>query len=313
MEGGTSKISPGLSDTQQMMYAFGDFRKPNPETAAIVEEVVLAQLRTIIYLATGVAQERNSKILSIEDILYLMRKSPIKIQRLIKYLKAKDQGLELSLLEKGETIQDKRLNTTGRCRSYLDKIDETGTLLAACDQQYFDEMYHERLVRYDRMTRNLDERKYSEFCKARAVSFRGKYSQWFQKSLQEVVDTLGIKLEKLTNDVICYLAYETLGQLIEQCLVVRRDTTSNPSDPLNRLQPIQSVNPAFPAIALPARDKGDGTPGKKTDFTGAPISPAEVREVIRRLQDGARKQTLFNGRKRNRGMEMEPDVPLLAI
>jgi len=33
-------------------------------------------------------------------------------------------------------------------------------------------------------------------------------------SLQDVVDTLDIKLEKLTNDVICYLAYETLGKLL---------------------------------------------------------------------------------------------------
>ena len=30
----------------------------------------------------------------------------------------------------------------------LDRIDETGTLLGACDQQYFDQMYHERLVRF---------------------------------------------------------------------------------------------------------------------------------------------------------------------
>ena len=38
----------------------------------------------------------------------------------------------------------------------------------------------------------------------------------------------------------------------------------------------------------------------------------EVREVIRRLQDGARKQTLFNGRKRNRGMHGCVWLSLLA-
>ena len=36
------------------------------------------------------------------------------------------------------------------------------------------------LFRMDRMTRVMDEKRYLEFCRARAVSFKGKYSQWFQ-------------------------------------------------------------------------------------------------------------------------------------
>jgi len=183
-------LAPGLSDTQQMMFAFGDFRRPNPESASIVEQVVLAQLRSILHLATAVAAQRNSKILIIEDILYLMRKSPVKIQRLVKYLKAKDKVFEMSLLEKGEANTDKRMSNTKRCRNYLEVIDETGVILSACDQEYNDQLYHERLVRFDKMSKNMDERKYMEFCKARSVSFRGKYSQWFQAALQEVVDNL---------------------------------------------------------------------------------------------------------------------------
>ncbi len=37
----------------------------------------------------------------------------------------------------------------------------------------------------------MEEKKYLDFCKVRQVSFRGKYSQQFQNSLQEVVDSLG--------------------------------------------------------------------------------------------------------------------------
>ncbi|XP_023341029.1 transcription initiation protein SPT3 homolog [Eurytemora carolleeae] len=311
MDGNKSSAGPpGLSDTQQMMYAFGDFRRPNPDSARIVEQVVLAQLRTIIHLATNLAENRGSKILIIEDILYLMRKSPIKIQRLIQYLKIKDKKDELSLLEKGETWE-RQLKTTVRCRNFLEKIDETGVLLAACDKEHYDEVYHERLVRHDRITKNLDERKYLDFCKARRVSFRGKYSQWFQSSLQDVVDTLDIKLEKLTNDVICYLAYETLGQLIELCLVVRRDSSFNSVDKLNRLLPIQSINTAFPNLAVPVRDKNEGI--KNSDYSGCPLTPAEVREAVRRLQDGERTRTMFGGRKSLHGLQPEPNVPLLAI
>jgi len=304
-------LAPGLSDTQQMMFAFGDFRRPNPESASIVEQVVLAQLRSILHLATAVAAQRNSKILIIEDILYLMRKSPVKIQRLVKYLKAKDKVFEMSLLEKGEANTDKRMSNTKRCRNYLEVIDETGVILSACDQEYNDQLYHERLVRFDKMSKNMDERKYMEFCKARSVSFRGKYSQWFQAALQEVVDNLDIKLEKLTNDVICYLAYETLGQLMELCLVVRRDNTTFSGDFLARVQPIQSVNTSFPNVSLPIREKAESI--KKSDFLGCPITPAEVREAVRRLEEGERTKTPFNARKRMRGIEVEPNMPLLAI
>jgi hypothetical protein len=34
-----------------------------------------------------------------------------------------------------------------RCRDYLAQIDESGQLLAACDEEYFDEIYLERLIR----------------------------------------------------------------------------------------------------------------------------------------------------------------------
>lgn len=307
---GSSKTSPGLSHTQQMMFAFGDFRRPNPESAKLVEQVVLAQLRTIIHLAADIAHQRNTKILIIEDILFLMRKSPLKIQRLIKYLKSKDKSAELTLMEKGDVLTDKRPNSTQRCRAFLNKIDETGVLLAACDQEYYDDIYYERLTRFDKITKNMDERKYLEFHKARCVSFRGKYSQWFQEALQEVVDNLDIKLEKLTNDVICYLAYETLGQIVELCLLVRRDINAL-QDPMGVVCVGESVNTSFPNVSLPFREKTDNS--KKSDFKGCPITPAEVQEAVRRLQLGERHRTMFNSRKRIRGIEPEPTVPLLAI
>eukprot|EP00088_Acartia_fossae_P022257 TRINITY_DN234_c0_g2_i1.p1 TRINITY_DN234_c0_g2~~TRINITY_DN234_c0_g2_i1.p1 ORF type:complete len:325 (-),score=60.40 TRINITY_DN234_c0_g2_i1:475-1449(-) len=315
---GKTALIPGLTDTQHMMYAFGDSRWPSLESAKIVEQIVLSQLRTILHLATTVAAQRNSEILIVEDILFLMRKNPIKIQRLIRYLRAKDKVHEINMLEKGE-MQDRRFHSVARCRSFLSKIDDTGVLLAACDQEYSDENYLERLARMDRITRIMDEKRYLEFCRARAVSFKGKYSQWFQSALQKVVDTLDIKLEKLTNDVICYLAYETLGQLIELCLVVRRDTSCPPGDSLSRLQPIQAVNPAYPSISLPVREKltpqQQQQQQKKSDFSGTPITPAEVREAVRRLQAGSRTKTNATNKypRLMAGLELQPDLPLLAI
>ena len=68
----------------------------------------------------------------------------------------------------------------------MDSLDESGRLVAAVNEDYFDEVYLERLVRNDRVTRNMDDKRYEEFCKARAVGFRGNYSTQFRASMEEV-------------------------------------------------------------------------------------------------------------------------------
>ena len=37
-----------LSDTQRMMYAFGDSRRPKAETAKVLETVVLSQITGVV-------------------------------------------------------------------------------------------------------------------------------------------------------------------------------------------------------------------------------------------------------------------------
>lgn len=73
-----------------MMHGFGDSSEPLIESAKIVEEVVLQQMRTIIKKACEVSERRgNSKkntCVSAEDLIFLLRKNKVKLQRLIKYL-----------------------------------------------------------------------------------------------------------------------------------------------------------------------------------------------------------------------------------
>lgn len=296
-----------LSDTQQMMYAFGDTRRPNSDTAKLLETVVLNQISDIVQTASNVTITRNAKVLSLEDIVFLMRNSPVKLQRLVKYLAAKDISTNTKAMVDGEFDvttaaggNKDEAKSTRRCKDFIQKIDEGGKLIAACNEEYFDEIQVERLIRNDRVTRTMDEKRYEEFCKARAVGFRGQYSSKFQKNLQEVYSTLEAetsvtKIEKIVKDVISYLAYETLGQLVEMCLLVRRDSVT---DPLERMMEPNSVNLSYPSINLPvpvAATKRTSSPTpeqieatKKSEQTVSnacqPISPAEVREVLRRLQ-----------------------------
>jgi len=318
MEGGTisknimSQPLFGLSDTQQMMFAFGDSRRPNIETAKIMETIVLKQISEIIHRAARVSQmsSKGSKTIQIESILFLMRNSPVKIQRLIKYLSAKEFTRKASNEVEGEVEENnKKKSITTRCKEFIESIDDTGILLSACSEEYFDEIYMERLLKNDRITRNMDEKRYQEYCKARTVGFRGSYSVKFQTSLEEVITSLDLKVEKVCQEVLSYLAYETLGQLIEMCLILRRDTCR---DDVSRHVPARAVNPEYPSIFFPANSSsGSGSGETKTEqLPGHPVTPAEIREVVRRLQ-----QTSITGRPISRGTRCRPvsTMPILAI
>jgi hypothetical protein len=67
-----------------MLFAFGDNRNPNPETASLVEEICQQQMSEIVTRASEIAQARGASEIGIEDLLFLMRRSPVKIQRLIQ-------------------------------------------------------------------------------------------------------------------------------------------------------------------------------------------------------------------------------------
>eukprot|EP00092_Neocalanus_flemingeri_P031505 GFUD01034215.1.p1 GENE.GFUD01034215.1~~GFUD01034215.1.p1 ORF type:complete len:309 (+),score=85.82 GFUD01034215.1:43-969(+) len=295
----------GLNDTQQMMYAFGDARRPNIETAKLIESVVLNQITEIVHQATSVSHKRSSKTLGLESILFLMRHSPLKIQRLVKYLFAKDISRQTKAAVDGEIENISK--SSKRCRDFLETIDEGGKLLAACNEEYFDDIYLERLVRNDKVTRNMDEKKYEEFCKARAVGFRGSYSMKFQASLEEVLNSIDLKVEKMTQDVLSYLAYETLGQLVEMSLLVRRDTCG---DPVARLVPLRSVNIEYPSVHLPIPAATPEKPEVTSELSGHPITTAEVREVLRRLQ-----QSYTSDRPLAKGSRHKPVscMPVIAI
>lgn len=71
-----------------MMHGFGDSAEPLIESARMIEDVVLQQMRSIVYKACEVADRRNSRLITPEDFIFLMRKDKVKVQRLLKYLGA---------------------------------------------------------------------------------------------------------------------------------------------------------------------------------------------------------------------------------
>lgn len=73
-----------------MMHGFGDSSEPLLESAKIIEDVVLQQMKTIVKRACEIADRRagskKNNIVNGEDLIFLLRKNKVKLQRLLKYL-----------------------------------------------------------------------------------------------------------------------------------------------------------------------------------------------------------------------------------
>lgn len=68
------------------MHALGDNPSPLEASAIVIEKVLYQQLKLLLVKAYEVSAMRKAKVLGHEDFLFLMRKDPVKIHRLLNYL-----------------------------------------------------------------------------------------------------------------------------------------------------------------------------------------------------------------------------------
>ncbi|XP_048240159.1 transcription initiation protein SPT3 homolog isoform X3 [Haliotis rufescens] len=241
---GGSKVSSNTnwftSEIQQMMHGFGDCRRPLHDTAVLVEEIVHAQMASLMMQASDVAASRSSRFIAMEDFLFLLRKDKIKLRRLLKYMEVKD--LKTSTLRSGGFEDEETADSADKsqpvrkrrriCYDFLASIDNTGELLALFDEEGVDEIKHERLMRAEVQTRSMTPQQYTEYCQARQSSFSRKYkSQRFKDWVMAGV-TIDVKPNLQAWEVISYLAYETVAQ----------DMRATTSDPMSKNQPNLCLN-----------------------------------------------------------------------
>lgn len=70
----TGKSISFVAELQSMMFSLGDARRPLHETVVLVEDVVHTQLINLLQQAAEVSQLRGARVISPEDLLFLMRK-----------------------------------------------------------------------------------------------------------------------------------------------------------------------------------------------------------------------------------------------
>ncbi|XP_076758364.1 transcription initiation protein Spt3 isoform X2 [Xylocopa sonorina] len=264
------------AEIRQMMHGFGDSSEPLIESAKIIEEVVLQQMRTMIRKACEVSERRgNAKkgiCISAEDLVFLLRKDKVKLQRLLKYLELKEFKASIHKTIDNDIPEDtipgenaEKSKHKGPVHSFLSLIDNTGELLE--DSSTVDEVKQQRCIRAEVMTRSMDEARYLKFSKARNASFANKNRHKFNDWIMPESD---ITISKQAYTVLGYLAFEVVAQIVDFAMLVRQDQNKIYGDAIDRLR-LSYVNPCT----------------YKPYYHGKvavtkPITPAEIIEALRR-------------------------------
>lgn len=298
-----------VSEIQGMMHGFGDCSKPLLESAKLIEEIVGQQMTSLFTQAADLATACGAKYVGVEDVLFLMRKDKAKLGRLIRYMELKcfqssvlsktpsdDEASAVADLVTPETANgDTKSATTPLvkrtklCRDFVTSIDQTGELIALFADSLFDEVKKERDQRAEIQTRCMNQAQYLEYCNARSSSFcrknkTAKFREWLMMHFDS-----DIKPNAPVIEIFNYLAYETVAQVVDLALLVKKEGRNVPGDPMTWSMPPIMCNPGFPSVQfLNVQERRSTESLTKNEACSASIAemdcvtPDEIREAIRR-------------------------------
>lgn len=95
-----------LPEIQSIMYAMGDCRRPLMESAKIIEETLLHEMRQYIRLAQSTAEQRNEQWFGADDLVFVLRNDKILLKRLINSLKVTDIKCKFKVMATTKTEED---------------------------------------------------------------------------------------------------------------------------------------------------------------------------------------------------------------
>ncbi|XP_073254978.1 transcription initiation protein SPT3 homolog isoform X1 [Porites lutea] len=233
------------SEILNMMYAFGDSRKPSTQSATLIEEIVHSQMASLVVRAAEVTNMRGGRFMSVEDIIFLMRKDKEKLRRLIRYLNFKDmknKSQKQTSQDDDEVLEVSASEMKGNkrrkvCYDFISSIDQTGELVALFDDDDVDEVKQERNERAERLSRTLDPQQYMEFTECRQANFNkkaGKFKEWL-----DCASLIDMKPNTPVMEVLSFLAYETVGQIVDLALLVKKDLEGG--DMMTQVMPPVSI------------------------------------------------------------------------
>lgn len=123
-----------------------------------------------------------------------------------------------------------------------------------------------------------------------------------------------IKFDRTCLETLSYLAYETVGHLVDLAMLVRREW-SCPTDTIERAlaEPVL-VNPDFPSVQLGGCHRADQlNDSQQTSSSFNPLKESHVQEALRRLSQTPRSPFGWGPIADCHHQRCEQGIPLLAV
>jgi hypothetical protein len=191
-----------LDEIGKMMFSFGDVRNPLEESVKIIESYVKKQILSMLEKAEQVAILKETKIIDVQDVVFLFRKDTPKLTRIERFLKSKDKTQQRMAGQKR-----KRPSVTD---SLFEEISDEE------DKFSLDDYDMKRLIANDLVTKDmsLDDHIDWQRCKEATLVNVKKLRDWIGfdvKIMDRVIELFG------------YLAWEVVGLLCQAALIVKRE------------------------------------------------------------------------------------------
>ncbi|XP_047524253.1 transcription initiation protein SPT3 homolog [Pieris napi] len=279
----TGEVTNFQKEISNMMHGCGDNPNPNAATVVLVESIVLQQLRSMLQEALNHSIMRGAKSISNFDIIYLMRKNPVKLKRLhdyqikLEYIEKNSQAqatVSISTAPILASVEDDKDITVKKKRTHIEFIKELDEV-DEVSQIKFDVIDYLRKVRASKLTEAMSFEKYEAYHKARCSSFRGGYgtNKGFIKLEKWVNPNKELKINLQALEILCFLAYETVAEIVDAVFLIRQDSKKKSGDPFSKFEGGYFCNPLSLNNSVYIKSGYEGVQA---------ITVAEVREVLRR-------------------------------
>lgn len=278
-------------EISQMMRGFGDADIPDKDSVVLVEKILIVQLKSIINEVVQSANKRcGEPAPSKSDFEFLLRRNPIKLQRMKRYIK--------DLYEFKKT--NRKIHDELDPSSCVNEDEEEEQMSDSEEvKEKYDEEKTRRIFRQDHMTQVMNQSQYKAYSDARKINLTGlkaNIRQWLSLAPD-------IKLKQTALEIISFLARETIATLVDFCILTRLNSSNRTvANPFSR---ISSTSSSYEALHLcPEVTQGRGMDGMKS------ITVEEIREALRRHNFMATKKARM-GMFRNSCNDY--NIPYLAI
>ncbi|TPX36603.1 hypothetical protein SmJEL517_g01176 [Synchytrium microbalum] len=244
------------TEIEQMMFVFGEVSEPLDATVQLIEDIVQHQISELIQQTTQhVLTKRNSRIITAEDIVFLIRRNPAKVRRLRSYLSWKDVRRNTSEKDGGSAVDPEDLLESGaspvittdksmkvkRAKIHF-SWDPLSSFNAMVDDYSADEddddnddeqdlddeqdqahqAHIQRLRTEDEVTKAMTLEEYKRWTECRGASFTYKKAKKFREWCG-LTGTYESKSNTEIIDILGFLSYDMVGNLTETALRIKQE------------------------------------------------------------------------------------------